>query len=331
MKNTFGGAIVILVACSGSGNVADGGSDAPNGNDAVAQNDANTTDAANDVTDSGGDSGTFDVGSVSGLALWLAADVSSSVTTSTDDAGVATVLAWKDQTTHQNNASGSTNVGMRNPTLKASAINSLPAIHFDQGTGSVQANGEMLTILNNTDNSLAWGTGDFYVAIVGDFDNDPTKSASAGTGNFFAHNAQTGSIGSPQGVAFYGNVPPGNDIFTSGTANAAAGLDFLTANSPNDFAMTSTAYNDSTAHVFAIRRRGSALDILVDGSSVANATSTTNVDVTSTSNVRIGADGDANLARLDGDIAEIIAVKDVLLPSDEASIEAYLKNKYATP
>jgi hypothetical protein len=41
--------------------------------------------------------------------------------------------------------------------------------------------------------------------------------------------------------------------------------------------------------------------------------------------------GDASTFRLDGDIGEIIAAKDVLAPSDQTGIESYLKTKWGTP
>ena len=82
----------------------------------------------------------------------------------------------------------------------------------------------------------------------------------------------------------------------------------------------------------AIRRQGNVIDLYVDGTSVNSATATTNVDV-SNANIplRIGADGDANLVRLDGDIGEIYAVAGALSSSDQANIGAYLKKKWATP
>jgi hypothetical protein len=125
-------------------------------------------------------------------------------------------------------------------------------------------------------------------------------------------------------VLFYGNVP-------SSTVNPSLGLLFGTASSAGDFVTTATAYNNSNPHLFVLRRRGAKIDLLVDGTSVANSTSS-GVDVsTAKTPIRIGADGDANLWRLDGDIGEMMAVKGVLLPSDELGLVTYLKTKWATP
>jgi len=325
--------VTLLVACGGSGGVdIDGGNDGGGGNDGSVPdgsgpgNDGGTTDGGSTdggSTDGGnGDGSTFNVANVNGLVLWLEGDVSTSITQSSPDAGTQSITVWADQTSHHNDAKGLTapqGLG-RNPTVKTNAIHGLDAVHFNQGTGNV---GNMLTIADNADDSLQWGTGDFYVAIVGDFDNDPTKGANLGVGNFFSK-AAVGGTSSITGVSFYGNVPATN-------TNPTAGLYFQTQSTVNNFASTATAYNDGADHLFAFRRQGVKLDLYVDGTSVASTTST-GIDVsTPGSGVRIGADGDATLVRLDGDIGEVIAVKGTLAGSDQSGIEGYLKAKWATP
>ena len=79
---------------------------------------------------------------------------------------------------------------------------------------------------------------------------------------------------------------------------------------------------------FAIQRAGVKLDLRVDGVSVASSTSNgINIDNVGTV-VRIGADGDATASKLNGDIAEMLAVKGALSGSDLANIESTLKAKY---
>lgn len=205
-----------------------------------------------------------------------------------------------------------------NPPHKTSSS----AIHFDQGTTN-QISGNMLTILDNADASLQWGTGDFFVAIVGDYDNNPSNGQNLGVGNFFSKSLSPTSQGYT-GVLFHGNVP-------TSTITPSLGLLFGTASVANDFVVSSTQYNNGNPHLFALWRRGAKIDLLVDGASAASSTSS-GVDVSNAKTVvRIGADGDANLVRLDGDIGEIIAVKGALSQSDESGLASYLKTKWATP
>jgi hypothetical protein len=265
-----------------------------------------------------------------GLVLWLEGDVSSSITTMTSDAGVAFITKWADQTSHHNDANGVPGNPSRNPTVKTAGINSLDVVHFDQQPKLQQGN--MLTVNDNTDTSLQWGTGDFFVATVGDFDNTITTMTNGGVnlevGNFFSKEPfLSGSLGTPppavyKGVVFFGNVP--------GTV-PSLGLFYGTANTAGDSITTATAYNNGSPHLFVLRRRATKIDLFVDNANVGSST-TTNPDVSNAMiPVRIGADGDANLARLDGDIGEMLAVKGALSLSDEANLVLYLRTKWGTP
>jgi hypothetical protein len=319
MKKIALGLVGLLVACGGAGDTdIDGGSDTGTGNDAIA-NDSGTDAAPIDSSTS--DAPTFNVQSVVGLVIWLEGDLASSITTQAPDGGgTATILQWKDQTSHHNDAKGIPEALARNPTVKASAIHGLSAIHFNK-TGANATTGNILNISNNTDSSLQWSTGDFYVAIVGDFDNNPADGPSDGVGNFFAKTPINSA--SITGTAFFGNVP--------GNGAPTAGLVFETSAAAGDSVTTSTAYNNGAPHLFAIRRQSGKMDLFVDEVSVASTTPQSPVDQNNVFSVAIGAQGDANQVRLDGDIGEIVAVKDVLAPNDEAGIEAYLKAKWATP
>ena len=325
--------VMVLCACGGTGDATiDGGDNDGGTNGDVANNDVTTNDVtSNDVVtsdvvaqDAPNDVAPFNPANVNGLVLWLEADVASSITLATPDAGPQKVTKWADQTVHKNDANGLLQFFGRNPSVKASAINKLPAVHFDQGIQN-QTSGQMLFINDNTDLSLQWGTGDFFVAIVGDFDNNTSNGTNLGVGCFFTKATFPNGFQSPPvGLYLYGNVP-GSSI------NPSVGMIFSTSNTANDFVTTTNAYNNGNAHLFAIRRRGAKLDLLVDGTSVASSTSNS-VDVTAAkTQIRIGADGDANLFRLDGDIGEILAVKGALSQSDEQGLGAYLKAKWATP
>ena len=324
--------VMALCACGGTGDATiDGGSDG-SGDDGgtngdVATNDVTTADVtAKDVTTTDvvtQDVTGFNPANVLGLVLWLEGDLTSSITLVTPDAGPQKVTKWADQTTHHNDAIGLAQFTGRNPSVKSNAINKLSAVHFDQGQQN-QLSGQMLSINDNQDGSLDWGTGDFFVAIVGDFDNNPSNGQNLGVGCFFTKAAFTGQQTAPLGLYLYGNVP-------SSSVNPTTGMIFATSNTAGDFVTTATGYNNGNPHLFAIRRRGVKLDLLVDGTSVATSTSS-GADVSATkTQVRIGADGDANLVRLDGDIGEMLAVKGTLSQSDEAGLVSYLKAKWATP
>jgi hypothetical protein len=338
MKTVGLGCVALLLACGGSGgaDLPDGSTDS--GTDGTTTNDTGTSDTGKNDTGSdaandtgagdggdGGDGATFTPLDVLGLVLWLEADVTSSITLVTLDAGPQRVSEWADQTSHHNNANGNPSLPTRDPSVTASAINSLPAVHFNQGTNTIGSSGQMLTIAENTDTSLDWGTGDFFVAIVGDFDNAVTNGPNLGVGNFFSKSSAYGPSLSYTGVLFFGNVP----VLLS-NANPDVGLLFGTGSNTGDYVTTTTAYNTGSPHLFVMRRRGAQIDLFVDGTNVATSTSS-GVNVTNGNIVRIGADGDASFVRLDGDIGEMLAVKGVLAMGDEANLDSYLKTKWATP
>ncbi len=318
--------VALGVACGGTGDTSiDGGSDGSPSDSAAAPDvlsDASVPDSTTPTDASTPDGSTFNVQTVTGLVIWLKGDLSSSITTQAPDGGgTPTILEWMDQTSHHNDAKGIPESLLRNPTVKANAINTLSAVHFNK-TGANAQTGNILNINNNTDNSLQWGTGDFYVAVVADFDNNPSDGAADGVGNFFSKVPLSGA--NVTGTAFYANVPVVNGTPT-------AGLTFETAVAASDLLTTATAYNNSAPHVFAIRRQSGKMDLFVDGASVANTTPQSPVDQDNVDSVAIGAQGDASALRLDGDIGEIVAVKDVLAPSDQTGIESYLKTKWGTP
>lgn len=266
------------------GTVIDAPVDSPDDAD-----DASTADAAIDwgVVDGGS------ISSISGLVLWL--DAAKGVTTSVSD-----ITAWADQSSQSNGAVGGTST----PTLVSSSINSLPAAHFDAGSA------QFLSIADAT--SLQWGTGDFFIAVVAKFDNDPNDSFSAGIGAFYT------KLGPSSGLLFFAN-----DFQFPTTV--VAGLSNLEDPTPTliDYA---ASYNDGTARLYVVQRSSGTEYLRVNGSQVA--TSTSSIDVTESGHdVFIGTmeQGDA---ALDGDIAEIIAVKGTLSSSDRSTIESYLGSKY---
>ena len=265
--------------------------------------DAGGLDGALVVDASDAEAGGWSVTSVTGLALWLNASVG--VITGTSQTSVA---AWADQSGNHNDASQA--IAGRQPTLNTSSINGLPAIHFAANvTGST---GNQLIVADST--SLQWGTGGYYIAVVAKFDNKPTDGIVAALGAFYVKSTSSTTVA----VALTGNVGGW------GGNGASAGFEAVVG---TNLAMTPGPYNDGAPRLYACRRVGTTLTPRLNGTP-GTALPIPSIDVSAAGKrVEIGAFGDAANARLDGDIAEIIAVKD---PSDAdvADIEAYLMKRY---
>ena len=321
------GVAVGLVACGGdSTDIAnlDGGTDTGvvvdtglqvdtgNPNDSSVDDTGTTTDSS--VADSGSDTSTpdassFNVGAVSGLALWL--DANKGVT---QNAGK--VSSWADQSGNNNNAVQS-NANNR-PGFTAAAINSLPGVHFDM---AAQA-GTFMTIVDAA--TLSWSTGDYYLVAVLRYNNDPLQQGGF-TNRFGTVYFKEGQNPSAGPVLFANG--PGNTV-TSGFATqmSAAAADRLLS--------TGNGYNDNKGQAFSVHRGGTTLELRHNGALDGTKTVTA-VDVSApTIDVTIGASGGGGnfaASRLNGDIAEVIAVKGAISNGDLTGIEGYLKAKYALP
>ncbi len=286
-----------------SGN--DAGKDAAK--DALADSPADvTTDVGSDaVSDASLDAaeagdGGWTVTAVSGLVLWL--DAAKGVTTSGSD-----ITAWADQSGQGNNASA----GTATPTLVSSSINSLPAAHF------VSSSQQYVSIADAT--SLQWGTGDYYIAIVSKFDNDPTGGFTDGIGGFYT------KLGTGSGALFFAN-DYNYAVSIEGGNGFSAGLSSL--EDPNTEVQYTATYNDGTARLYAVQRASGTETLRVNASQVASSSSSVDVSE-SGSEVDVGLLAADSEAALDGDIAEVIAVMGTLSSTDLTNIEAYLKTKYA--
>lgn len=302
----------VLVACGGSdASIDGGGGDSASGMDAMMTtdtgggNDTGTNDTG--TNDAGGgdaasDAGSFNVGSVSCVVLWL--DAAHNITQNNN-----VVSAWGDRSSSMNNAAQ--NIANRQPSLVSNAINNLPAIHFNKGGN----NGQMLVIPDSM--SLRWGTGDFAVWTVARFDNNPNDQVNS---------TRNGTLYSK--VAFNQNPNVGPLLLANNPIQAGAGLaGVITA--PGNVLGASMPYNDNKARSYGFRRFGSTVELRVNGAQVASIQQNGSIDVSNQGlGVRIGADGDASINRLNGDIAEVIGCKGMIAAQDMTSIEAYLQSKY---
>ena len=271
--------------------------------------------AADAIVDTGVDATEpFSPASVSGLVLWL--DAEKGVT------GTTAVSAWADQSGNGNNAAQASTP--LQPTYRSAAVNGLPAIHFT--ALPLTQPGNMLEVTDSA--TLQWGTGDFYVAVVARFDNAFTDGGNGetATGLLFGKLPPPFTMGGMAPALLLsanviGNVAPSEEI----------GLGFETMSTAGDYVVTTTPYNDGTVHLFAVQRAGLGLDLRVDGVSVGTSTSD-NPDVSAVgTNVQLGAYDSGIGLRLDGDIAEVLAVSGTLSPQSRTLLEGYELSKYALP
>jgi hypothetical protein len=278
-----------------------GGTDTGGGNDTGTNDGAGNDGSAND-SGGGGDGGNFNVGNVSCLVLWL--DAAKGVTQNN-----TFVSAWADQSGKNNNATQGS--GSRQPSVANNVINNLPALHFNSG----QTNGNMMLIADSA--SMQWGTGDFAVWTVARFNNNPNGGLATGIGLFYSK-APFNQVNA-NGPWLYGNY--------SGAQQTIAGLQGGV--SLNNTLNQMTAYNDNMPRAYTFRRAGTTLELRVGGQVVQTMMQNGSVDVSDPNvSARIGADGDASIRRLNGDIAEVIGCKGAISNQDLAGVDAYLKSKY---
>ncbi len=238
------------------------------------------------------------ISSLSGLVLWL--DAAKGITKNG-----SSVTAWADQSSAKNDA----NAAKVAPAYSASAINKLPAVTFDANTQT----GMLVT----DSATLQWGTGDYLIEIVSDFTNDPKNGNSTGMGSFFS------KVGKSSGIIFFAND---YDIKSQAIS---AGL--FAAEDQNTTLTFASAYNDGTARLYALQRVGNVVNLRVNAAQVATFTESSPVDVSATGfDIGIGVfPPQANFALLNGDIAEVVAIKGATTNNDLAALESYLKTKYA--
>lgn len=322
MKKSIVAISVLLVACGGSETVnLDGGSDSgnpivmsdggnPNGDGGNPNNDSGLPGDDGGNVDGGSDTGGgFNVGSLSCLVLWL--DAAKGVTQN-----MGNVSVWADQSGKGNDASQ--NINNRQPTLVMNGINSLPSLHFNQGMGNQQGNGNMLII--NDSMSMQWGTGDFAVWVVARYNNIPNSGWATGSGTLFDKAPPPFSQQS-RGVYLMANM-----FGQQGWAPGVEGA--VEATQANDL-QQGGMFNDNTARAYGFRRAGSTLELRVNGMALATKQQQGMVDVSAANQLgHIGAEGDANWRRLNGDIAEIIGCKGSISTQDLGSVDGYLKMKY---
>jgi hypothetical protein len=321
-------ALMGMAACGGDDSTitppGDGGgpqNDGNNGADTSNGTDANNgTDSGAADTSTAPDAASFNIKGINGLALWLKGDVG--VTAD----GAQKISTWADQS---GNGNDGTNSGAgaydSRPTAVASGINGLPTVHFASTactSGCTGFYGDDLFICQPCSHaSMNWGTGDYLVEVVARYTNDPTSVTGDGFGALYIS-----IYGPPEtataGVGLYGNVPALNNNAKS------SGIEAFNGGQPAAVS-SGTGYNNNMPHVFAMQRSGTSLSVRLDGAAVGTSTVAA-IDLGNNGG-RLGGCENSTKQRLDGDISEVIAVKGTVSAGDLATIESYLKARYATP
>lgn len=251
---------------------------------------------------------------VANLMLWLKGD-----------AGVIQaqnrVTGWTDQSGKNNHAtlpvcSGACFCGSDcMPEYVAQAINCLPAVHFRKD--------KAYQLQIKDADFLQWhGSNTPFeaaVAVVARYTNQPggDPNGDHGVGTLYFK----GSLSAGIGPGLLANFPTTNQVGVVGLLDASQAT--------QQVATTTTAYNNGMPHLFVLTRVANLLYLRIDGQVAGSAPGTSNAS-TQGMPARIGSLFDGASHRLDGDIAEIIALKgnvNAALPG----IEKYLKAKYAIP
>jgi len=216
------------------------------------------------------------------------------------------VTTWADQSGQKNDAKAAKTA----PTLTKSAINSLPAVTFTASSAS----GMVVTDAP----SLQFGTADYCIAVVSQFDNDPKSAQASSIGTWF------GKADMNSGILFFGNnIDPKSSMVTAGLFAAENSTTFLGVNN---------AYNDKKARLYLLQRTANVLYTRVNGAQVGTLTESAPISVSAANNdafIGLFTNMNQDVGALNGDIAEMIAVKGAVSSGDLSTVESYFKSKYA--
>ena len=270
----------------------DGGTQIDSGGD----NDAATPDA-------GVDAGPITTQLGSRLVLWLVADKDFS-------ADGVNALVWKDQSGQGNDATQAT-VAYQPPFFDGGngGINGHGVVHFSNTAPAQQ----FVEIADTT--QLQWAASDYLLFAVERHTNDVAHYSFVYS-KFEVPNPFAGPI-------LWASYPNETYPATTGyVTRLAAG---------NAEVLSDGGYNDNTMRVVGMRRAGSDLQLHISGTMVSDYPDSSIPDEAGFNAVGqpafVGGRPDG-IQQLNGDIAEIIAVKGTVSESELAQIQAYLKAKY---
>ena len=268
----------------------------------LASTDGSVNDTGSPDAPAGADAmpdGGWNVASTPGLVLWLEANQ-----------GVTAVEGgierWKDQSAAGNDAFAVVDAGWE-PSLAASSINALPAVHFHSTMN------QHLIISDRP--SLQWGTGDYYLALAARFSTSTTGLLEALYFKGFI------TIGGDAGSSYWMFAVNGLDA-----GSIVSGLSSIEVNGALSDLYVQASYQDATPRLYAVQRVSGVESLRVNGSQVASGPSSNDIGHAGY-DVIIGS-LIGYLEFFDGDIAELIGVEGALSVSDRTNLEAYLKAKY---
>ncbi len=276
--------------------------------DAAASLDATAPGDAAHVTDSSpdGDAASWSPTQIGGLALWL--DAMSSVTYD----GANRVLVWGDRSGGSNNAAPSSCTG---PLRAAASQNGRDTLVFDGAANC-------LRVVDAA--SLQFGAGDFAVFVVARYANVPTFGQPNAIATLFAKRPVATAGTTWVGAALFANT-----ISPANTRKLSAWQGNVTGNIATG---ATDNLNDNAYRRFGMARRGTALEVYVNG--VLDGTQAVSaLDVSAaTRPVWIGGEPDQGAAPgvnfVLGNLAEVVAVKGTVTAAQIAQLDAYLKTKW---
>lgn len=179
------------------------------------------------------------------------------------------------------------------PTLQTNVVSGLPVVRFD-------GSNDWLSVADPAALDMIGDQTFFAVARTG----------SASQGNILSHYETGGSPFKGWGLAF--NQVAGKFSYWSSTKGAWSG--------------GATTVNDNTWRLYGLTREGGTVTFYVNGS--VDGIVTGHGNVIQSAALAVGAVADGASDRLNGDVAELLVYSRALVPSEIASVGAYLRGKY---
>jgi hypothetical protein len=261
--------------------------------------------------DSPFDTNAMSVPAIDNVVLWL--DASRGVA-----AENGRVAKWSDQSTLHNDALQNNTAA--EPVFVPTGPSGYPVIRFEAARKTV--------LLVADAPSLHFGTGDLTIEVVVSYHNKSKGGMPVdhldGWGYVFNK-----MVGNRLGVGLMGNWP------TSETSPIGSQFGCETTEQGGSLLSKAMGYNDDKPRLWGMRRTGTTVELrrnlVVDNS--GKWSPPVDVDAMGTPPISIGArlyEGQSTASfPLDGDIAEVVAVKGTISTEQLAALENYLIGKYA--
>ena len=208
---------------------------------------------------------------------------------------------WLDQSGNQNHARQTMATSI--PAFTPDAVGRLPTITFD---------GQKTFLKVDDAPSLRFGTGDYAVVVIARSTNRSVEHEP-----IFFHKRE-------------GADPNRGHALYLHTLLGQSGGQIVAQDDLNRRATSTRAYNDGRFHLFVMRRAGTTLTLRIDAETIGWAAEAPSVNVDAPGRaLMIGDQGyDPGTQPLDGDVAELIAVRGPVRDQQLMELEAGLMLKY---